>query len=575
MGIAADFVLIVVAGLIGAAAARLLRLPLLVGYIAAGVAIGPYTAGPSVTQIRDIELLAEIGVALLLFSLGLEISLRDLMLVRRVALFGGTLQIVLTAALGAWAGIALLSMNPAEALWFGSAISLSSTMLVLKTLSSGGVTGTLASRVMIGILVLQDLAVIPLLVILPQSSVWNNALPAVVRSVAIAVAILAATVILGTRLLPPILKWVLRWGSRELFLIAVVAAGMGIGYAMHAAGLSFALGAFVAGIILSESEFSHQALSDVAPLRDIFGLLFFVTVGMLFDPRSVMQHPGTALTAVALIVVGKSAILGSLTRLFGYRHHAPWLVGLHLAQIGEFSFVLMRLGVQTGAVGKPVYDLLLACTVMTMALSPVVSMTAMPLARLFGERRKAAPSMMINPPPHYLENHVIVAGAGRTGSAAARVLARAGVPVLAVEIDHALWTDLKPSGVPAIWGDITRPEILHAAGVEKARVLLVTMPDQIAVRLCVERARHLNPRIAVIARAAREHHVRELHQLGVNAAVQPEFEGGVEMVRQALDRYEVPAEETLRLTAEARQRMTGEPAPPPATNLPPRTSRYF
>lgn len=571
MGIAADFVLIVLAGLAGAVAARLLRLPLLVGYIAAGVAVGPYTAGPTVSQIRDIELLAEIGVALLLFSLGLEISLRDLLAVRRVALFGGTVQILLTAALGAWAGNTLLSMNRAEALWFGAAISLSSTMLVIKTLSSGGVTGTLASRVMIGILVLQDLAVIPLLVILPESSAWNHALPGVIRSVAIAAGILAATVIVGTRLLPPVLKYVLRWGSRELFLIGVVAISVGVGSAMHAAGLSFALGAFIAGIILSESEFSHQALSDVAPLRDIFGLLFFVSVGMLFDPRSVIAHPGQTAAAVALIMAGKAVILGGITRLFGYRHHAPWLVGLNLAQIGEFSFVLMRLGTQTGAISKPVYDLLLACTVITMALSPVVARAATPLARLTGERRKAPPSMMINPPRHFLEGHVIIAGAGRTGSTAARVLARAGVPVLAVEIDHALWTDLKPTGVPAIWGDITRPEILHAAGVETARVLLVTMPDQMAVRLCVEQARRMNPHIVVIARASREHHIRELRQLGVDAAVQPEFEGGVEMVRQALERYGAPAGETLRLAAEARSQMTGGSAsaagnePPPAS----------
>src|SRR6185295_11741392 len=212
MGIASDFVLIVVAGLVGGLLARLVRLPLLVGYIAAGVVIGPYTAGPTVAQIHDIELLAEIGVALLLFSLGLEISLRDLMPVRRIALLGGTIQVVLTAALGAWAATTFLAMNSTEALWFGSAISLSSTMLVLKTLSTGGVTGTLASRVMIGLLVFQDLAVIPILVILPQSSAWNSALPSVARSIAIAAAILAATVFLGTRLLPPILKRMLQWG---------------------------------------------------------------------------------------------------------------------------------------------------------------------------------------------------------------------------------------------------------------------------------------------------------------------------------------------------------------------------
>jgi CPA2 family monovalent cation:H+ antiporter-2 len=326
---------------------------------------------------------------------------------------------------------------------------------------------------------------------------------------------------------------------------------------MHAAGLSFALGAFVAGLILSESEFSHQALSDVAPLRDIFGLLFFVTVGMLFDPRAVLDNPAMTLTVVGLIIAGKAVIFGVLTRLFGYRNNAPWIVALGLAQIGEFSFVLARLGIQTQALSKPVYDLLLACTVLTMALSPVVAKAALPLARLFGVRRKPAPSTMLNPPRHLLEDHVIVGGAGRTGCAAVMVLKAAKIPVLMVELDHALWTDMQASGVPTIWGDITRPEILHAAGVEKARMLLITMPDQMAVRLCIQRARQVNPDIAVIARATREHHIHELHQLNVDAAVQPEFEGGVEMVRQALARYEISPQESLRLAATARSRMAG------------------
>jgi CPA2 family monovalent cation:H+ antiporter-2 len=390
MGIASDFVLIVLAGLVGGLLARLSKLPLLVGYVAAGVVIGPYTAGPTVVQIHDIELLAEIGVALLLFSLGLEISFRDLRPVRRIALIGGPIQIVLMTAAGALAGIKFLGLSATDSIWLGSMISLSSTMVVLKTLSAAGLTATLASRVMIGLLVVQDLAVIPMLIILPQLANLSGALPKVARAAGIAVVVLAGMVALGRWLLPMLLRRVLALDSRELFLVAVVAAGVGGGYAAHAAGLSFALGAFVAGIVLSEAEFSHQALRDVIPLRDIFGLLFFVTVGMLFDPRFVWEHAGQVTLITLLIMVGKALMLGWLARAFGYRKMAPWIVGLGLSQIGEFSFVLARSGFGAGLLSQTAYSLALTCTILTMALSPLVSSAALPLGRTWERRHKPA-----------------------------------------------------------------------------------------------------------------------------------------------------------------------------------------
>jgi monovalent cation:H+ antiporter-2, CPA2 family len=265
LGIASDFVLIVIAGLVGGLAARALRLPLMVGYVTAGVLIGPNTAGPTVVQVHDVELLAEIGVALLLFSLGLELSFRDLRPVRRVALIGGPIQIVVTSAAGALALAKGLGMPAREAIWFGAMISVSSTAVVLKTLSAAGVTQRLASRVMIGLLVVQDLAVVPMLVILPQLGAGDHLFGSLARTIGIATALLASIVILGTWLLPKLLRLVLAWGSRELFLVSVVAIGVGVGYATQLVGLSFALGAFVAGLVLSESEFSHQALSDVVP----------------------------------------------------------------------------------------------------------------------------------------------------------------------------------------------------------------------------------------------------------------------------------------------------------------------
>jgi len=442
--------------------------------VAAGVAVGPHTAGPTVAQIRDVELLAEIGVALLLFSLGGEVSIADLAPVRRIALAGGALQVLLTAAAAALGGMAGFGMKPVEAAWFGAAVSLSSTMVVLKTLSARGVTGTLASRIMIGWLVFQDLAVIPMLVILPQLSgagAGQDLAVKIALSVLQAAVILFATWWLGTRLFPPLLIGIIQWGPRELFLVAVVAVGVGTGFAVHAAGYSFALGAFLVGLILSEAEFSHQAFADLGPLRDIFGLLFFATVGMLFDPAFLLAHPLALLLAILAIVTGKAVIFGVITCAFGYANHAPWIVGLGLAQVGEFSFVLARTGLTTGALTKSVYYLLLASTVLTMALSPVVSSAALPLARRF-VRRRVEPAALptVTAADHAaLTGHAIICGYGRTGRAAARVLTAAAVPIVVIESEYALFSDLQRDGLRGVWGDATSTDILHAAGIERAR----------------------------------------------------------------------------------------------------------
>ena len=553
MGIASDFILIIIAGLAGGFLARLLRLPLLVGYVAAGIAIGPFTAGPSVAHPHDIERLAEIGVALLLFSLGLEMSFRDLAPVRRIALIGGPIQILLTAALAAFAAVKLAAVSTQDAVWFGAMISLSSTVVVMKTLAAAGVTSTLASRVMIGLLVVQDLAVIPLIILLPQLGQNRNLASTLARSLVLAALALAAVVLLGTRLLPPLLGLVLKWGSRELFLVSVVAIAIGVGYATERAGLSLALGAFVAGLVLSESEFSHQALSDVVPIRDIFGLLFFVTAGMLLDPHYALTHPAKIAAAVLLIVAGKSAIFGVLARAFGYVNMAPWIIGLGLSQVGEFSFVLARIGVTSGRLSQDTYNLALTCTVLTMAFSPVVAGLALPAGRAWRRFRKPViVPTAVNLPEQPLSGHIVIGGYGRSGKAVVRVLQQAGIPLLATEWNHALFRDLSAAGVPAVWGDISSLEVLLAAGITRARLFLLTVPDQSTVQLAVERARRLNPNLLLVARAARADHVPKLTQLGVNAVVQPEFEGGVEMVRQALTKFDVEESEAHRLVSNAR-----------------------
>ncbi|MDH3394000.1 MAG: cation:proton antiporter, partial [Desulfobulbaceae bacterium] len=288
MGIAADIVTLVVVALLGALVAQRLRQPLILGYILAGIVVGPHTGGISITDSHEIELLAEIGVALLLFALGLEFSLAELKPVRKVALIGTPIQIILTMGLGYGIG-RYLGLPIYQAVWLGALIALSSTMVVLKTMMNQGVMGTLSSRVMIGMLIVQDLAVVPLMIILPQMSDPQAGLPLLGIAVVKSAVFLFLMFYLGTRILPKLLAVVASWNSRELFILTITAIGLGVGYATYLFGLSFAFGAFIAGMVLSESDFGHQALSDIIPLRDIFGLLFFTSVGMLLDLRKKEQ----------------------------------------------------------------------------------------------------------------------------------------------------------------------------------------------------------------------------------------------------------------------------------------------
>ncbi|HXV97431.1 MAG TPA: cation:proton antiporter, partial [Anaerolineae bacterium] len=308
MGIAADIAIIVVAGLIGGLIAQQLRQPLILGYILAGVMVGPYTGGVTVSEIHDIELLAEIGVALLLFALGLEFSLKELKPVSNVALIGTPIQLILTMAYGFAIGQQLLDLAWIPALWLGALISISSTMVILKTLMSQGRLGTLSSRVMIGMLIVQDLAVVPMMIILPQLNEPESGLLALGLAALKAAIFLALMIFVGTRVIPWLMTYIAGWNSRELFLLAITAIGLGVGYVTYLFGLSFAFGAFVAGLVLSESDYSHQALSDIIPLRDLFSLLFFVSVGMLLDPAFFVNNLGTVLLVVLLVAVGKGLL---------------------------------------------------------------------------------------------------------------------------------------------------------------------------------------------------------------------------------------------------------------------------
>lgn len=533
MGIAADIAMIVVAGLIGGLIAQAARQPLILGYILAGVLIGPYTIGATVTEIHDIELLAEIGVALLLFALGLEFSLKELRPVRSIALIGTPIQIGLAMALGYGIG-RWMGWSVSDSIWFGGMISLSSTMVILKTLMSQGRMGTLSSRVMVGMLIVQDLAVVPLMIILPQLNDPDAGLRVLGTAAVRAAIFLFLMVYLGTRIIPWLMRHVARWNSRELFILAITAIGLGVGYATYLFGLSFAFGAFVAGMVLSESDYSHQALSDIIPLRDLFGLLFFASVGMLLDPAFLLENLGTVVIVVLMVAVGKALIFGVLSRVFKYGNVVPLALGLGMFQVGEFSFVLARVGLSTGSISQDLYALTLTTAIITMVFTPLLSGLTGPLYALIQRGFHREPLQTMNLPTTGLREHVVIAGGGRVGQYVAQVLQRLDQAFVLIEIDQGQVERAKTAGYPVVYGDATHELVLEAAAVSEAQLVLITVPTVLVAETVVARVRRINPDVHVVARAEGVEQMRSLHEHGVYEVVQPEFEAGLEITRQAL-----------------------------------------
>lgn len=552
MGIASDIVIIIVAALIGGFIALKLKQPLILGYILAGIVVGPNTGGITVSEAHNIELLAEIGVALLLFALGLEFSLSQLKPVRSVALAGTPLQMLLTTALGILIG-RLTGWGWVESIWLGALISLSSTMVTLKTLMNQGWMGTLSSRVMIGMLIVQDLAVVPFMIILPQLSDPAAGLPLLGMAAVKAAVFLAIIIVLGTRLLPRLMAYISTWNSRESFLLCVTAIGLGIGYATYLSGLSFAFGAFVAGMVLSESEYSHQALSEIIPLRDIFGLLFFTSVGMLLDPLFVASHWAQVLLLVAMVTLGKGAIFALITRLFGYGNVVPLAVGLGLSQIGEFSFVLAGIGLSTGSISKDAYSMVLSAAVVSMVMTPFLSSLAAPLYSLRKRFFKHEQLETINLPESGLHGHVVIAGGGRIGRRVARVLQSVDIPYVIIELDSHAIERIKNAGFVLIYGDAGRPAVLEAAAVDRARLLILTIPAVTVSQSVIDEAKTVNPNLEIIARSEGIEQMQALFQRGVAEVVQPELEASLEMAQQAMIRLNVSATEIIRHIGNARR----------------------
>src|SRR4030042_188178 len=505
-----------------------MRVPSIVGFLIAGAALGPHGFG-FVQEVREVEFLAEVGVILLLFTIGLEISLKNLKRIRSAVLGGGFAQVLLT--LLATAAIAypfLGKLN--ESLFTGFLVALSSTAIIMKVLFDRAETDSPHGRLSMGILIFQHVCVVPLMLLIPILAGSQGSFPELLWTV-IKSATILFLVIFGARwLVPNILHQLVRTRSRELFVITIILLCLGTALLTSRLGLSLALGAFLAGLIISESEYAYQAISDILPFKESFNGLFFISVGMLMDLKFLSQNPLLTLFAVIFILLLKTSTGFFSVHLLGHPVRVSLQTGLHLAQIGEFSFVLAMAGKSAGLITENLYQLFLSASVLTMVLTPFILraspgisswMSSKKLLERLGRMKKKAEQEGF---PSRREGHVIIIGFGLNGRNLSEGLKEASVHYLALEINNDTVIQMKKKGEPIFYGDGTSPEILHKLGVATARLLVVAISDPSSTRRIVQVARKENARLYMIVRTRYTLEVEDLLRLGANEVIPEEFE---------------------------------------------------
>jgi CPA2 family monovalent cation:H+ antiporter-2 len=517
-----------------------IRIPSVVGFLVSGAIVGPSGLG-IIADEATIEGFAEIGVVLLLFTVGLELSLRELWRMRKVVLLGGGAQMSLTVLLAV--GVcALAGLRASSAIFFGLLISLSSTALVLTILTERGETGSPQGRIALSILIFQDLAVVPLMLLVPWLAASGGSGAGAGRTLGIAVLASLAAFLVAARFFPPILDLVARSRRREVFTIAVVLAALGTAYLTGKAGLSLALGSFLAGLVIAESKYGSQVLAEILPFKDLFNSVFFISVGMLASPKALVDHPLVVAGTVIGVVILKGFVLFGVTVGLGFGPRVATLVGLSLSQVGEFSFVLAHLGAQKGLLDKGAYQLFILVTVLTLAITPGLMGVAAPLAARIGgigwlQRLLGRKELAQRRPPEHQRDHVVVCGYGLNGRSVTRVLRRLGVPHVVVELNPALATRASTDDVPVIYGDATRRTVLEHVHFEKARALVITIEDRAAARQIITVARTLNAHAYVLARTRYVSDVSELRALGASEVVPEELEASLELGARVMGAY--------------------------------------
>lgn len=549
-----DLLIVLASAFIGGLIARKLKQPLILGYVLTGIIIG----GRAVALISGQEALstlAEIGVAFLMFSLGIEFSLARLFKVREIAVWGGAIQILVTILLGIFI-FPRFGFDFYSSLFLASCFSLSSTAVVTKILSERGELDTLPGEIMIGWLLVQDLAVLPMLLILPQIAVLNvSSWWQIFLTIFKAGALLFLVLLLGRKIVPKVLDRVALAHSREILLLSVVAFCLAAAFGTAALGLSFALGAFLAGLIVSESSEHHAIFSEIRPLRDVFSIVFFVSLGMMLTPGFLFSHFWQIFSLSFLVVAIKLLVVTVLVLYLGYHTKTALLVGIGLVQVGEFSFVLARMGLTQDLIEETSYSFILSVALLTIILTPIFFSAAPKIYRRLKKLTQvrfpkvyswvfAKFDHQLAPPGELqLENHVVICGYGRIGSWLGRACQLAEIPHVAVDYNFQVVKELKEKEIPVIFGDPADIDVLVSAQVKRAKAIVIAIPDRHTQELIIGNALTLNPKINIICRSHFEEDHSRLRALGVQTIIQPEFEGSLSIIHRVLQSFGFPKEE--------------------------------
>jgi CPA2 family monovalent cation:H+ antiporter-2 len=535
-----------VAALVGGVAARLLRMPVLVGYLLIGVIVGRHTPGFNADE-ATVREVAKVGAALLMFAVGVQLSLKEMAAVRLTALGAGGIQIAGCIAMGIMAGIGF-GWGLYAGAFLGCALALSSTTVIMRVLEERGEVGEGRGAVMLGIAVVQDLALVAMVAVLP-SMAGGGAIGSVLFSVVRAVALVAVALYAALRGVPYILGAAARTGVRELFVLTVVCLCFAAAWGAHAAGLSLEVGAFLAGLAISESRYAHEVLSQVRPLRDLFASLFFVSIGMLMDPAFLFANLAVVLTVVAIAVVGKGFLTGLAVFAFGWHGRVSLLAGLGLAQMGEFSFVLAAIGRDRNLISPAVGSVILTSALITILLTPFLYAAGHPLYSWLNRipaisrflNRRKTPELENDEEEHPA---VIILGSGRIGRHVSDTLIKLGVPQIVVDYDTKALAHRRKRGAATVFGDASSDIVLAQTHPETAKLAVVTMPDVGATEAAVRALKRVAPGVRVLARVHNGEDIRLLKDAGADVVVHAEFEASMRLVRDTLTLLDFPTEET-------------------------------
>ena len=516
------------------------RIPSIVGFLLTGILIGP-SGLRLVARTEQVELFAEIGVVFLLFSIGLEFSLERLRQIRRFFFLGGSMQTGLTTAAAALLALAAGFSLP-RAIFLGFLAALSSTAIVLTLYADRRELDAPQGKILIGILLFQDFLIVPMIVLTP---VLGGDVQASAAAVAgrFAVALLAVALVffVARYLMPRLLHLLVRTRIREVLVLAALLVCLGMAWLTETFEFSLALGAFIAGIIISESEYSHQVVAEVTPFRDVFNSLFFISIGMLLDLRFAVGNAAAVLALAGTVLAVKSAAAGAAVAMLGFSRRIVAIVGLALAQVGEFSFVLLEVGRDHGLVDGALYQTVLAASVLTMLVTPALVSLAPALGSWRSRAAGGVPAAPAGDPGgRPLHNHVIVVGLGVNGRNLSRVLRSAGIPYIALELDPDIGRRVRAEGEPVIYGDATRREILESAGISHAGVIVFAISDREAVRRAIRFARELNPGVHIIVRTRLVDDIEDLVRRGADEVIAEEFETSIEIFTRVLRHFRVP-----------------------------------